>query len=272
MAVIEAVLIFFGIWGIFTHITFDLDDGLFAMGDLAFSAGVVFINIKLLILELHNKTLVTFLGLLLSIGGWFLWNLILAGAYKHRIGPYTVHTAFTQNFGKTPLWWFTLIMVLIMVIVLELAVTAVRRIFWPQDQDLMQEVERRLGVAGLVGADDAEPGDTYIEEQEMNSSRRRGVTGAFGPWGWRRHSKKVSGDVYMAPPFATAPCGEQLAESTTGAGMRETKDGKKGTVTSVSEVKPEGIEAWAGDTVSDAGASGSALMHSPIKLQSPAGR
>lgn len=242
------------------------------MGDLAFTASVLFINIKLLILELHNKTLVTFVGFLLSIGGWFLWNLILAGVYKRGIGPYTVHGAFIHHFGKMPLWWLTLIMVLIMVIVLELAVTAVRRIFWPQDQDLMQEMENIIGVAGQFGADDTEQGGGYIEEQKVKPSWGWGFSGGFRHWGRRRPSRIVSGDVYMAPPFATTPRCEESADPVNEASTREAKGGKRGTMTSVSEIQPEGSGAWTGEVMAGAASSGSTFVQSPIELQSPGGR
>lgn len=241
------------------------------MGDLVFSAGVLLINIKLLILELHNKTLVTFVGFLLSIGGWFLWNLILTAAYKSRIGPYTVHGAFVHRFGKEPLWWLTLIMVLIMVIVLELSVTAVRRVFWPQDQDLMQEMEKRLGVASPFGAEDAEIGDAYTEDHGRNASWRRVISESLPHWGRRRPSKKVSGDVYMAPPFVSTPRNEQVVDPLDNSVPQATKDGKRGTTTTVSPVEPEGSYALAGDIMSGAIASGSetAFVHNTIELQSP---
>lgn len=242
------------------------------MGDLAFSAGVLFINIKLLILELHNKTLVTFIGFFLSVGGWFLWNLILAEAYKREIGPYSVHGAFLHRFGKMPLWWLTLIMVLIMVIVLELAVTAVRRVFWPHDQDLMQEVEKRLGAASLLGADDSELGDTYDEDQGFKPSWGWRVPENLRHWGKRRPSKKVSGDVYMAPPFVTSPLEEQVANPTDEDAVPQTKSGKKGTVTSVSAVKPDECEPCTDGTMSGAVPSGSGKVHSPVELLNSNGR
>ncbi|PSS00840.1 hypothetical protein BD289DRAFT_458411 [Coniella lustricola] len=148
MAVLEAVFVFFGVWGIFSHLTFDFDNSLFAMGDLAFTAGVLFINVKLLVLELHNKTVVTFIGFFISVAGWFLWNLFLSAIYSETPGPYAVRDAFMDNFGKTSTWWLTLAMVLAMVVVFELAVTALRRIYWPQDQDLVQEQEK-FGVDGV---------------------------------------------------------------------------------------------------------------------------
>jgi phospholipid-translocating ATPase len=84
VAVVEAVLIFYGVWSTFTAIHFNEDNTLFAMGDLAFTVCVLFINIKLLVLELHNKTIVTFIGFLISTAGWFLWNLFLSAICTYK--------------------------------------------------------------------------------------------------------------------------------------------------------------------------------------------
>lgn len=85
LAVIEAVLIYYGVWGIFMAINFNEDNTLFAMGDLAFTVCVLFINIKMLILELHNKTLVTFIGFFISVAGWFIWNLFLSAICTYKL-------------------------------------------------------------------------------------------------------------------------------------------------------------------------------------------
>ncbi|CAN8096065.1 unnamed protein product [Discula destructiva] len=238
MGVVEAILFYFGIWGIFQHLASDDDNGLFAMGSLAFSAGVLFINIKLMVLELHNKTVVTFVGLLLSTGGWFLWNLILNGVYKQQIGPYSVRGAFIHRFGKQPLWWLTLVMVLIMVTVVELAVTALRRIFWPQDQDLMQEMEKRLGVAALFGQDDSELEDAYVDQQgEAKNEHRwqRALPGSLRRrWAGSGHGKNVAEDLSMAS-VATPFRDEDLVGKEDRQG---TQGGKTTVAVTCSEVEP----------------------------------
>lgn len=277
MAVLEALLVYYGIWGIFTHITFDRDNGLFAMGDLAFTACVLLINIKLLVLELHHKTVVTLIGFFVSIAGWFLWNLFLSAIYARKIGPYIVRDAFTDNFGRTPTWWLTLVMVLAMVVVFELAVTALRRIFWPQDQDLMQEAER-LGVPAAGEVDAAELGEggddngsgveaCRLEQRLKKRSFPGSLKGGRSGGGSRRPSKKLSsGDVYVAPPFAATPVDERGADPMAEAGswMRKSEaGGKRGTTTSVTEVQPE-----ASGDVQPFG-PGAAFVQSPIELRSP---
>lgn len=277
VAVLEAVFIFFGIWGIFSHITFDRDNGLFAMGDLAFTAGVLFINIKLLVLELHNKNVVTFIGFFISVAGWFLWNLFLSAIYTKTPGPYAVRGDFIHNFGKTLTWWLTLLMVLAMVVVFELAVTALRRIYWPQDEDLVQELERFGGAAdaldgGTAELGEAQGGDGADELIKQPGCRVPGLSGRVKSWRWpavpgRRPSKKVSvsGDVYVAPPFAATPADERAVDPVDEAGARGgTK--KRGASASVCEVQPEANGEGVGSAASP---SHETFVQSPVELSSP---
>lgn len=271
VAVVESLLIFYLIYGIFLYIPFTGDNTLYAVGDLAFTACVVFINIKMLVLELHNKTLVVFIGFFITVAGWFLWNLFLAAIYKAQIGPYTVRDGILSNFGRNSSWWLTLIMVLAVVTLFELSLSALRRIFWPQDQDLMQEVERYAGVMDVMREHAAEMGEAGIdidgqgvkhwpgervgdEDEDEDASTR--VRHSVGRWS-RRRSHKTSRDLYVAPPFLTTP--EErgmypMDEAGYGAILGGGKGGKgkgkgKGsaTTTSVSEVR-----AWEGESVSGA--------------------
>ena len=150
MATSSSIMIFHVIYGIYNASSFTVDTSLFAMGDLSFTVCVIFINIKMLVLEMHNQTIISFVGLIVSIGGWFLWNLFLGAIYPETQGPYIVHNAFVENFGRSAVWWFTAAVVLSAVIIFELAVAAVRRVFRPRDQDLMQELQQDSGFVSLM--------------------------------------------------------------------------------------------------------------------------
>ncbi|KAH7165665.1 hypothetical protein EDB81DRAFT_261120 [Dactylonectria macrodidyma] len=141
----------------------DDDTSIFAMGMVGFTVAVVFINIKLLILELHSKTIVTFAGFLVSVAGWFIWMLALSGLYRRQVGIYIVRDAFINNFGRTLGWWTTILLELTALIVLELVVQAVRRVYWPTDQDLMQRLERDHQVEKVFEDNPAELEDGQAE-------------------------------------------------------------------------------------------------------------
>lgn len=143
MATSESVIIYFLMFGLFGEAIFTRDDDLLAMGTLAFSAAVIFINTKLLLIEKHNKTIISFLGWLISVGGWFLWTLLLSLVFTPgKTYPlYAIKDGFLKGYGRNLLWWLVLILTLAALILLELGVSSVRKSFWPTDVDLFQELQ-----------------------------------------------------------------------------------------------------------------------------------
>ncbi|KAF8866743.1 phospholipid-translocating P-type ATPase [Acephala macrosclerotiorum] len=144
LAVSESMVIYFTMFGLFGEALFTRDDNLLSMGTLAFTAAVVFINTKLLILEMHNKTLMSALGWLLSVGGWFLWTIVLSALYKpgKTYLLYPIKDGFIRYFGSNLLWWLVLFLTLASLILLELGVSSIRKAFWPTETDLFQELQK----------------------------------------------------------------------------------------------------------------------------------
>ncbi|KAF2434018.1 phospholipid-translocating P-type ATPase [Tothia fuscella] len=143
----EAMIVFFCMWGLFGMASFvdGGDQGLFAMGEITFTASVIIINLKMQAIEMHNKSYLAALSLFLSIGGWFLWNIILSFVY-HKNKIYNVKSGFTDRFGRNPVWWLTLILILISVLAFELGVQSLRNAYWTTDTDVFQELERDVEV------------------------------------------------------------------------------------------------------------------------------
>lgn len=140
-----------------------------------------------------------------------------------------------------------MVMTLAMVIVFELAISAVRRIYWPQDQDLMQEAERYAGVLdvmkehaaemGEAGASTAGAGDGKRDSAaDARPSQQHEWNGLGGSQrGGRRRSRKISGDVYGAPPFMATPEERDVDPlDDAGSGVGSSKDGVRGKQKSVS--------------------------------------
>ena len=93
---------------------------------------------------MHNKTLISALGWILSIGGWSFWTLALSGLYKptKSYPLYPIYNNFILHFGRDFLWWMTLFLSLTAVILLELGISSVRKAFWPTDTDVFQELQK----------------------------------------------------------------------------------------------------------------------------------
>lgn len=142
------------------------DNGLFALGDLSFSLGILWTNYKLFVLETHYKTVIVGVSFLITVAGWWAWNGFMASAYSDNLSPYDVKYGFTKTFGNDWNWWLTLIIVLMILITLEMIYQSVKRYllvagFWP--------LWKRSPRARMVQGRNAEELDVSLwQEMEKN--------------------------------------------------------------------------------------------------------
>ncbi len=129
---------------------------------------------------MHNKTWISALGWLLSVGGWFLWTLVLSALYKHGGGWYLLYPvadSFLQLFGKNPLWWLSLVLTLAAVILFEIGVSSLRKTFWPTDIDLFQELQKdkiiRERFEETIRRDDEGGGEVEMRKEKLSIEARR---------------------------------------------------------------------------------------------------
>ena len=177
MASSEAMVIYFLMLGLYGKAIFTLDNGLYAMGVLTFTACIVVIATKMQVLELHNKSITCVIALIASIGGWFLWNLVLSAMYTSNV-IYNVRDGFLDRFGRNALWWLTLILIVAACCGLEICVKALRIAFLPEDEDVFRELEKddgarkRLEQAAAIGLQDQAESEGYHGE-DMTKTRTR---------------------------------------------------------------------------------------------------
>ncbi|KAI4260614.1 MAG: hypothetical protein LQ352_000176 [Teloschistes flavicans] len=182
MASAEAMVIYFLMLGLYGKAVFTLDNGLYAMGVLTFTACVVVIATKMQFTELHNKSITCVIAMFLSIGGWFLWNLVLSSVYSSNV-IYNVRDGFLDRFGRNALWWLTLILIIVTCCGLEICVKALKVAFLPEDEDVFRELEkdkaarRRLEQAAAVGlknrADSESNDDEGVEQVRTREEEER---------------------------------------------------------------------------------------------------
>ncbi|KAK0619755.1 hypothetical protein B0T14DRAFT_496424 [Immersiella caudata] len=259
MALVESAIIFYVIYYVYASSHFPVWVDLFAVGQLAFGVAVIFINVKLFILEVHSRSIIVLGAFFLSLLGWFLWNILLAVLYSSRPAPYVVRDRFIKGFGDTWMWWLVTFMVLSAVVVFELAVSALRKSLFPTDQDLMQEVEQVDGAVYLVnsrghaagpgsgedGAGDngetpgngkptrhGKRGDAVSIKTITSASSETPETGTGFSWPWegsgnsagqvnKRGSRYTPGEEYLRPPFTpTAEEREEGAETSEGGSKK----------------------------------------------------
>ncbi|KAI9813570.1 MAG: hypothetical protein M1826_002483 [Phylliscum demangeonii] len=139
----QAMVVFFGMIELYGHVRVSADNGRFAMGVLTFTACVVLISTKLQIIEMHNKSIMAAISCTLSVGGWFLWNILLSMIY-HRQTALNVKGGLLQKFGRSSLWWLVLSLIVATCILFELGIASLRSAWYPTDVDLFQEYEQDL--------------------------------------------------------------------------------------------------------------------------------
>ncbi|KAJ5653097.1 hypothetical protein N7490_000100 [Penicillium lividum] len=149
MAACEACIIFFTMYSLFGMVQINLSDiDTFALGLLTFTTCIVVINIKLQVLEVHNKTYMNLIVIIISVGGWMMWNMILSKKYKLSSGKgvYDVPGNFLHHVGHNLLFWAVLFVSATSVLMLEMAVSTLRALFFPTDVDIFQEYEQDLDI------------------------------------------------------------------------------------------------------------------------------
>ncbi|KAG5762832.1 hypothetical protein H9Q72_009077 [Fusarium xylarioides] len=164
LGAVEGVVCWHGVWAGYGWISpAARDQGLYALGTLTFSVGVLWINWKLFIFETHYKSAIVMASFFVTTIGWFAWLCFLDTAYPGRpSGPYAIRNSFTELFGADAVWWATLFIVLGLLGLFEIVLKCVKRLLlmaglwnWPPwgksrrgenieewDVELWQELEQ----------------------------------------------------------------------------------------------------------------------------------
>ncbi|THW92302.1 phospholipid-translocating P-type ATPase [Aureobasidium pullulans] len=145
MASSEAIMVYFIMFGLYAQATFTKDQGLYAIGSLTFTACIILISMKLQVIEIHNKSIMAVIACFLSIGGWFLWMIILASIYADNV-TYNVKDSFFVRFGDNMSWWLTLILIVVATMWFEFGVKSFKSAYFATDVDLFQLYERDLDI------------------------------------------------------------------------------------------------------------------------------
>lgn len=129
-AACQGVAAWYGVWAGYGMVAVpsDRDPGLYALGQLAFTVGILWINWKLFIFETHHKTWVVLFSFFLTTFGWWAWSAFLDGVFAPTpSGPYAIRGTFTTKYGADATWWATLFIVLAMLGLMEILIKVVRR-------------------------------------------------------------------------------------------------------------------------------------------------
>lgn len=145
MGVCEAMVVYFTMFSLFANVAFTRDNTLFAMGDLTYTVCIIVIFAKLQVLETHNHSVTTAVAGVLSVGGWFLWNMILSRVYSDNV-IYYVRDGFLQRFGRNLLWWAVVLLSVVAVLLFEIVVRTAKTAWKPTDVEIFQALEKDADV------------------------------------------------------------------------------------------------------------------------------
>ncbi|KAK4189442.1 hypothetical protein QBC35DRAFT_493226 [Podospora australis] len=126
-AALEGTMVWFLCWNLYGGEGPVKDGGLYALGTLVFSVNIVWINLKLSILDTNYKTSIILGAFGITFAGWWIWQVALAGLYQAGIFPYIVKTAFFTSFGNDAAWWVAFFAVQGCLAMLELIYRSVKR-------------------------------------------------------------------------------------------------------------------------------------------------
>lgn len=126
-AVACGITVWFIIWASYGHFNIMGDNGLFALGDMAFSLGIIWTNWKIFMIEVHYKTIIVLVSFTITVGGWWAWNGFMSAIYSSNLSPYDVKGGFSHTFGTELSWWLTLLVALAVLMTAEIVYGATRR-------------------------------------------------------------------------------------------------------------------------------------------------
>ncbi len=139
---------------------------------------------------MHNKSIMAAISWVLSVGGWFLFNILLSLIY--RPDPiYQVKGRLLYHFGRNALWWLVLILIILSCVVFEVGVASLRSAWFPTDVSAIPLSSPTLPVANI------EQVDLFQEYEQDLESRKRFEEAASSELqqGWKRGNKRPSAEI-----------------------------------------------------------------------------
>lgn len=79
------------------------------------------------IIDTHYKTGITLGAFGITFGGWWIWQIFLAGAYAPGVWPYAVRGGFFSSFGPDPAWWGAFFAAVGLLTAVELGYQSIKR-------------------------------------------------------------------------------------------------------------------------------------------------
>ncbi|ODV85381.1 hypothetical protein CANARDRAFT_28176 [[Candida] arabinofermentans NRRL YB-2248] len=175
LATCQSVTLCFILWNIYGFGA-TLDNTTYPLGFILFTVLIIIINTKCNIIEIHAITKIMVISWTVSVVGWILWCMVIAGLYgkKDNYIFYVAHGLF-QHFGKDPTLWGTILMLVLIGLTIDFIFHIVKTILWRNDTDVFQMLEKD---------------DELRRKFELNSFEEMKQS-----WTWLHESQMIEQDI-----------------------------------------------------------------------------
>lgn len=136
-------------------------------------------------IETYKITYMNLIAILVSIGGWFLFQILLSAFKPFSMQEYFIRGAFLSGFGRSLVWWAPFFLIIVVVVILEFLVQSARITFLPSDEDHFRKLEeipefkRRFEESASselqMGWDREKDEDKKVDEEGVQEKREREV-------------------------------------------------------------------------------------------------
>ncbi|OAA71609.1 ATPase, P-type, phospholipid-translocating, flippase [Cordyceps fumosorosea ARSEF 2679] len=215
LAAVEGVMLWYGVWAGYgwQMSQGSLDDGLYGLGTLVFTTGVLWINFKLFVLETHHKTGIVIGSFFVTTLGWFLWLVFLDNIFPRSALPTYEIRHSMGRWGRDPAWWMTLFAVLSLLGLLEMTLKVAKRHLilagvwkWPPwrgsaglsenveewDVEMWQELEQNPAVKARLKLMAREYDEQELDGEEGGEGEEEGEEEEYGQRGPVEETIEVS--------------------------------------------------------------------------------
>lgn len=158
-----------------------VDNSIYPMGFINFTAAVFIINIKIQFLEMRNRSPIEFACVIISCGGWLVWCCFLPVIYSQDL-EYDVKYGFYHHFGKDYTFWATILLIMAIPLLVDMLFKVLKNSLWPTDSDIFAQLEQEDEIRKKL-------------EMQAFSELEQGWTWDKDPSTFSRYTDKVVGTM-----------------------------------------------------------------------------
>lgn len=125
------------------------DNTTLPIGTMLYAAMVIIINVKCEIIEMQNRQWLAFAALIISVGGYGLWNVLIMYLYRSKQPTIFYVDYGLMMWGADISWWASLLLLATIPILFDVLLKVFQFMFKPSDDELFKFIEKDIGMRRL---------------------------------------------------------------------------------------------------------------------------